>query len=96
MLEVPDFARLRIESRRHSLSVTAEVAFDSYIRFEPDAIAAAASCDLFSVSFIGQPNGTLPTFNVVMSGSPKDPELVLNTVRGRIERAYDDMSSGGA
>jgi hypothetical protein len=89
---VHDFARIRVQSTRHMRSVTADITFESYLKVDPHDAAAMASDDLFTVVYVGQPNGGLPTFNVSMKGEPKDAEVMLRTIAARLEAGYDDAA----
>jgi hypothetical protein len=89
----PDFARLRVDSPRHSASVTALVAFESFLRIEPDAVAQQASNDLFTVKYIDRPLGNLPTFVIAFQVEPVDPEKILRYAAQRIEDSYDSLSN---
>jgi hypothetical protein len=86
-----EFARLRLENSKHRLSVTADIAFESFHQIDPHAAAANISNSLFTVSYMGVPPGGLPTFNVTMNQvDPRDPELAMNTVKAHLEASYDD------
>lgn len=87
----PDFARLRINSPCHSASVTADVAFESFLRIEPDVISRQASNDLFSVTYVDRPAGGLPTYVVTFREEPVDPEKILRYAAQRIEDTYDTL-----
>lgn len=84
----PDFARVRVTSVKHNLSVTADITLGAFDLVDANNAAGGSSCDLFTVTYVGFRDG-LPTFTVLMKGAPKDPELVLRTIVSRLERGYD-------
>ena len=87
-----DFARLRVISWKHKLSVTADVSFDSLVHLGPNAAAELASCEFFKVRYVGRPEG-LHTFVVnEVDVDPKDPEATLRNIKARLEAFYDHAS----
>ena len=84
-----DFARLRVISWKHNLSVTADVSFDSLMYLGPNTAAELASCEFFTVKYLGNKEG-LHTFAVLENNvDPKDPEATLRNIKVRLETFYD-------